>query len=347
MLASNPRTAGIDSHKDTLTACVIDQTGRQTAARTFPNTEAGHAQTAVWLTEHQTTRVGIEGAGSYGRRLAVALMNNGTNVVEVPPQMTAQGRKRQRTRQKTDHTDALVIARVALREDNLPPPRPQGPIEDLRALVVYRRELVASKTADINRLHADLTRLRPGYQHKLTQSGLASPKALERTRRLLAGSSGGVQTQIARDRILRIKQHHRQITRLNTQISQAVRATGTTLTSIYGIGDVLAAEILAEVGDPQRFSTKARFAPANGTAPVQASSGKTIRHRLNRGGNRQLNRALHYIAITQIAGRGGEGRRYYKRRLEQGKTRQEAIRCLKRHISNRVYKHLQNTPNLT
>lgn len=87
MLASNPRTAGIDSHKDTLTACVIDQTGRQIASRTFPNTEAGHAQTAVWLTEHQTTRVGIEGAGSYGRRLAVALQNRGTNVVEVPPQI--------------------------------------------------------------------------------------------------------------------------------------------------------------------------------------------------------------------------------------------------------------------
>ncbi len=346
MPAPLPRTAGVDSHKDTLTACVIDQTGRQIAARTFPNTEAGHAQAAVWLAEHQTTRVGIEGAGSYGRRLAVALQNRGTSVVEVPPQMTAQGRKRQRTRQKTDHTDALVIARVALREDNLPPPRPQGPIENLRALVVYRRELVASKTAGINRLHADLTQLRPGYQHKLTTSGLASPKALERMKRLLAGS-GGVQTQIAQDRIRRIKQHHRQITRLNTQISQAVRATGTTLTSIYGIGDVLAAEILAEVGDPQRFSTKARFAMANGTAPVQASSGRTIRHRLNRGGNRQLNRALHYIAITQIAGHGGEGRRYYKRRLEQGKTRQEAIRCLKRHISNRVYKHLQNTPNLT
>lgn len=340
------RAAGIDSHKDTLTACVVDRTGHQIDIRTFVNTGPGHAQAAGWLAQHRAARVGIEGAGSYRRALAVALVNNGTQVVEVPPQMTARDRRRQRTRQKTDEVDALLIARIALREDRLPPPRPQGQAEQLRALVAYRRELVAARTADINRLHADLTVLRPGYQNKLNTSGLASNKALERMRRLLTGE-GGVQTEIARDRIRRIKSLNRGVARLNAQIRQAVQAAGATLTSIHGIGNLLTAEILAEVGDVRRFQTKHQFAMANGTAPLQASSGRTVRHRLNRGGNRQLNRALHYAAITQIARPGTEGRRYYERRLNQGKNRQEAIRCLKRHISNRVYKHLQQTPVLT
>ena len=177
--------AGIDSHKDTLAACVIDPTGRPVEHQTFDNTPQGHRKAIAWLRRHDAGRVGIKGSGSYGRPLAVRLAAQGVDTVEVPPQMTAQARKGQRTRRKTDHTDALAIARITAREDDLPAARCDEAVDDLRALVLYRRELVEARTAQINRLHADLTRLRPGY-HKLCSSGLADPKALNRVSRLIA-----------------------------------------------------------------------------------------------------------------------------------------------------------------
>ena len=177
--------AGIDSHKDTLAACVIDQTGRPVEHRTFDNTPPGHHKAIGWLRRHNVARVGIEGSGGYGRPLALRLAAEGVNAVEVPPQMTAQARRGQRTRQKTDQLDALAIARVAAREDDLPAPRCHEVVDDLRSLVLYRRELVEARTTEINRLHADLIQIRPGY-HKLCSSGLATPQALNRVSRLIA-----------------------------------------------------------------------------------------------------------------------------------------------------------------
>ena len=172
--------AGIDSHKDTLAACVIDQAGRPVEHRTFDNTPQGHRKAIAWLQRRNIARVGIEGSGSYGRPLALRLAAEGVNTVEVPPQMTAQARRQQRTRQKTDRLDALAIARVAAREDDLPAPRCDEATDDLRSLVFYRRELVEARTAQINRLHADLIQLRPGYHKQLGAEGLATPKALNR-----------------------------------------------------------------------------------------------------------------------------------------------------------------------
>ena len=146
---------------------------------------------------------------------------------------------------------------------------------------------------------------------------------------------------IARHRLNNIRALNRKIKDLNGAITTTVETSGTTLTNIHGVGVLVAAEILAEVGDPTRYATKAKFAMANGTAPLQASSGRTKRHRLNRGGNRQLNRAIHTIAITQIARPGTEGRKYYERKLAAGKSKREATRALKRRISDRVWTHLQ------
>ncbi len=336
-------TAGIDSHKDTLAGCVIDPTGRVVEHRTFSNTPAGYRRTQAWLQAHDVGRVGIEGSGSYGRPLALFLISVGCEVVEVPPQMTAQARKTQRNRSKSDRIDALAIARVAAREDDLGAPRPQDALEDLRALVFYRRELVESRTAEVNRLHADLTLLCPGY-HNLLGSGLLSYKALARAARLITADRT-TRADIARRRIRRVRRLLRQVRELDTQITRLVAALGTSLTDIYGIGNLIAAEIIAEVGDAARYPTKARFAMANGTAPIEASSGRVTRHRLNRGGNRRLNRALHNAAITQIARPGTEGRCYYERLLQRGKTKKEAIRILKRRISDRVWTHLQPTTN--
>ncbi len=332
---------GIDSHKDTLAACVVDAAGRPGGHRSFANTPAGYAELACWAQAHGADRVAIEGSGNYGRPAAVMLAGAGWDVVEVPPQMTAAARRSQRTRTKTDPGDALAIARIGQRDADLPPPRPHGDTEELRCLVRYRREIVADRTRQINRLHADLEQLRPGYHHRT--GPLRTPAALERASRMLRGDHSA-RAQIARSRIKTLRSVGRTIDSLAAEIRDAVNATGTTLRDIDGVGDLVAADILTETGDPTRFGTKAAFAMANGTAPIEASSGRVRRHRLNRGGNRQLNKAIHTAALAQISRPGTEGRTYYERCLGRGKTKREAIRNLKRRISDRIWTHLNTGP---
>ena len=334
---------GIDSHKDTLAGCCIDGAGRPIEYRSFANTTAGHDEMLEWVHGLGAGRVAIEGSGSYGRPLALVLAAAGVAVVEVPPQMTARARRGQRSRHKSDPSDALLIARVGAREDDLGRPRPEGVVEDLRGLVFYRREQAESLTRVANRLHADLTLLRPGYQQK-TKAKLTRRSTLSGVVRLISGDRS-VRAGIARRRIRTIRGLITEIEDLNGQIAELVdTAGGGVLTDIDGIGTVGAGEILAQVGDPGKYPTKAKFAMANGTAPLQASSGRTVRHRLNRGGNRRLNYTIHIAAITQIRRPGTEGRLYYERLQTRGKTNKEAIRILKRRISDRIWTHLQHIP---
>ena len=332
---------GIDTHKDTLAACAVDVAGRALDHRSFENNPAGHAELACWVGGHEAAAVAMEGSGLYGRPAAGVLADADVAVVEVPPHMTAAARRCQRTGSKTDPGDALAIARVGLREPALPPPRPHGAVEELRCVVRYRRELVADRTRQINRLHADLEQLRPGYHQRLGR--LSTTAAFDRAARLLRGDTAS-RALIARNRIKALRSLQRAIDSLTAEIRAAVDATGTTLREIDGVGHLTAADILIEVGDPARFRTKAAFAMANGTAPIEASSGRVRRHRLNRGGNRQINKAIHTAAIAQIAHRHTEGRRYYQRCLDRGKTKREAIRALKRRISDRIWTHLHTTP---
>ena len=339
---------GIDSHNDTLAGALADQRGRLVTSRSFPNTPKGHTEVVSWTQSTDAERVAVEGSGKYGRPLALALLEAGVDTVEVPPQMTARARRGQRTGTKTDQSDALLIARIGAREPDLPRPRPQGAAEDLRCLVFYRRELVQHRQRTINRLHSDPEQLRCGYQHKIP-TRLTSPQALTRISRLLSGDTT-TRGLVAKHRIAYIRRQNRQIDEITTQIESLIRTCGTPLTDIYGIGDILAAEILAEVGDPTRYPTKAKFAMANGTAPLEASSGRVKRHRLNRGGNRQLNRAIHIAATTQINRPGTEGRTFYQKKLAAGKSKREATRALKRRISDRIWTHLQppkTHPHLT
>lgn len=338
--------AGIDSHKDTLAVAVADEQGRRVDNTEFPNTPEGFHRLAGWLGHHQPRRVGIEGSGGHGRPAALKLLDAGFAVVEVPAHMTADKRKQQRSGAKTDSIDALVIARIALREDNLPPVRLDGRIEDVRVLVRYRRELISERNRLASRIHSDLEQLYPGYQQRIGR--LTSQRNLDRVRRLVTGDDQ-VRAQVARRRISRLRQLVGQIDELTEEIRAMSRTFDTGLTNIVGIAELSAAELVAEIGDISRFRTRAHFAMANGTAPLPASSGRIDRHRLNRGGNRQLNRIIHYVALTQIS-RDPEGRAYYQRKQAEGKTRKEAIRCLKRRISDRIYRTLQahaTTPHLT
>ncbi len=330
---------GVDSHKDTLVGCLVDEAGRPVACRSIANTPAGHRRLVAWAKTSAVARVAIEGAGSYGRPAALALVDADVAVVEVPPQMTARARRGQRTATKCDETDALLVARIGARDADLAPPRPAGPIEELRCVVVYRRELVKSRTAHVNRLHADLQQIRCGYHR--TIGSLTSARALGRVTRLLAGDTSAA-ANVARGRVRQIRELNRQIADLTGEIAAGVAASGSTLTEIRGVGALVAADVLVEVGDAARFATKARFAMANGTAPLAASSGRIVRHRHNPGGNRQLNRAIHTVALTQIARPDTEGRRLYDAHLARGKTKREALRALKRRISDRIWVHLQH-----
>jgi transposase len=340
------RFIGIDAHKDTLAAAAIDQQGRQVDARTFTNTPDGYVELIDWAGQYEASRIGIEGSGSLGRQSALALQGAGFEVVDVPPQLTAQGRRHGRNHSKTDPIDALIIARVVLRDQDLPAVRVCGASEDLRVLVHYRRDLISERTRLASRLHSDLEQLRPGYQSVVRR--LTTTKQLDRVHELLV-ELASVRARIARQRVERLRALCVEIDQLTTELRSLVTAVTAGLTAIVGIAALTAAEILAEVGDIRRFRTKAQFAMANGTAPLPASSGRTNRHRLNRGGNRQLNRILHFIALTQVS-RSPEGRAYYDRKRLEGRSKQDALRCLKRRISDRIFQTLRSSPpseNLT
>ena len=203
-------------------------------------------------------------------------------------------------------------------------------------LVRYRRELLKERNRFANRLHADLEQLHPGYQQRIGR--LTGLRNLDRARRLLTGDTTprGV---VAKSRVTRLKQLTNEIDALTEQIRSLGRALDQSLVTIPGIAELSAAELLAEVGDITRFRSRNQFAMANGTAPVPASSGRVDRHRLNLGGNRQLNRIIHFIALTQSS-RDPAGRPYYHRKKAEGKTNREALRCLKRRVSDRIYRTL-------
>jgi transposase len=332
--------AGIDTHKDTLAVAVIDDGGRPVVVTELANTETGFDALGELLARHQVQRVGIEGSGNYGRGAAVRLvLTGGIEVVEVPPSLTSRERTARPGGGKTDPGDAVAIARITAREPGLPPVRlPIGQAADLRALADYRAQLVAERTALASRTHAELHGLHPGYQ--ATVPRLTGPTFITAARDLLAGDSS-VRAQLTRRRLVRLAELTAEIQEVTGLITAAVEQVPTGLTELYGIGPVSAAIILGEVADIRRYRSRHAFAAANGTAPIPASSGRSSRHRLNRSGNRTLNRVLYTMAITQIRA-DTEGRAYYLRKRAEGKTSREALRCLKRRLSDLIYKTMHD-----
>jgi transposase len=328
--------AGIDTHKDTLAVAVIDDAGRLLTAREVPNTEQGFVQLVGLFESHQVVRVGIEGSC---RAVAVNLLlcwqpPRWVAVVEVPTLMTSRERRGQLGKGKTDPVDALPVARITAREPQLPPVRlTVGPAADLRALLDYREDLVVERGALVNRAHAELIGLRAGYHHQVPN---LTTRARVRVVLTLIADQDSVRAVLCRRRLERILVIDAETADLKRQITDLVAATGTTLTDLHGIGPLVAARFIAEVVDVRRSPNRNAFAAANGTAPLPASSGRTVRHRFNPGGNRQPNRALYTIAITQIRS-DTEGRAYYERKRAAGKTKREALRCLKRRLSDIVF----------
>ena len=339
--------AGIDTHKDTLAVAVIDAAGRFVAGREVANTERGFDQLVDLFDTYQVVRVGIEGSGSFGRAVAVHLVlrwqpTSEVAVVEVPT-LTSRERRGQLGKGKTDPVDALAIARITARELQLPPVRlTVGPAADLRALLDYRQDLINERGALINRAHAELGGLHAGYQQQIPN---LTTRARVQVALCLIAADDSVRANLCRRRLERVIAIDTEAAQLKRQIAQLVAATGTTLTDLHGVGPLVAARFIAEVVDVRRYPSRNAFAAANGTAPLPASSGRTVRHRFNPGGNRQLNRALYTIALTQIRG-DTEGRAYYERKRAAGKTNREALRCLKRRCPTSCSPPCATTPPL-
>ncbi len=226
----------------------------------------------------------------------------------------------------------MAIARVVHREAGLSSPRRVAALEDLKVLSHYRDQLVRSRTQVANRAHRDLAVCCPGYGRRVPD--LQSKRNLAGARALLRGDHS-VRADLARGRLQELGRLDGELARTKATIESTLAESGTTLTSITGIGPLIAAMILGEVGDVRRIRSKAAFAQMAGTAPLPASSGQTTRHRLNRGGNRRLNFALHYLALMRYR-TDEETRAYVQRRRAEGKSFKEAMRCLKRHLSNVV-----------
>ena len=327
---------GIDTHKDTLAACVVDVLGTPRAERTFDNDPAGHRALLAWVQASDPNAViGVEGSASFGAPAARFLSAAGCSVREVPPQLSRRERIRTRRAGKSDPGDALAIARVTLREPDLPPVRLADGSLDLQLLVGAREDVVTEMTRVRNRLHADLRVLVPGYGASATN---LTTIRHQRTVARLLGRHVGVQAELARGRLKRLRTLASEEHALAGQIG--VRVAGHPLLSLPGAGAIVTATLVGEVGDVRRFRSADAFAALAGVAPIPASSGQTQRMRLNRGGNRQLNRALHTIALSQ-AFHHPPAKAYIARKRADGKTWREALRALKRQLVRTVFRLLQ------
>jgi transposase len=327
--------AGIDSHKRTLAVAVVDDAGRQVMVEAFANDPKGHLRLGKWLADAGVTRVGIEGSGHLGRAAAAWLVDVGFDVREVPCGFTVRERRRRAGGGKSDPIDALAIARVTVREEDLVAARcKDDTAEELRILSDYRRQLVTERIRLVNRVHADLVIVVPGYEDKVPQ--LTRPSQVRAARRLLHGKSG-VRVELIRRRLDRVTAIDQEARELKARLEQTVIGTGSTLMELPGVGAITAARILGETGDVRRFRDHNAYASANGTAPIPASSGEVTRHRVNRGGNRLLNEAIHTIALVQNRG-VGPGKAFIDQRRANGKTHREAMRSLKRRLSDVIYR---------
>ena len=327
---------GIDTHKRTLAACAVDEVGSVIDERTFDNERDGFVALAAWAAQVATgAPIGVEGSASYGAAAARHLVDVGLEVHEVPPHLSRRERARSRRPGKSDPGDALAIARVTLREPDLPPVRLEDRTTELGLLADARDDLVHAQTQARNRLHAHLGVLLPGYPR--TAARLVRPPQLDIIEHAL-GPLVGVRADLARELLAEI----RRLGRLAAQLEQLMkeRVAGHPLLGLPGAGALTTARLIAEGGDLGRFRSADAFAMLAGVAPIPASSGEVQRMRLNRGGNRRLNRALYTIALSQ-AWHHEPAKAYIARKRAAGKSWAEALRCLKRQLVRRVLQLLR------
>lgn len=330
-------TLGVDAHKRSHTVVAADPNGRRLSQITVQATPAGHLRALEWAQELDgERRWAIEDCRHLSRRLQADLLRAGEAVTCVPPKLMAGARRGGRTRGKSDPIDAEAVARAALREPDLPEARLDGPEREVRLLVDHREDLVAERTRVQNRLQWHLHELFPGWE--LPTAALDRLKWLSRVEERLEGAEGIV-AEIATELVGRCRELTRAANRLEREIASRVEELAPALLALVGCGVLTAGKIVGETARVGRFRSKDAYAMHNGTAPVPVWSGNAERHRLNRGGNRQLNCAIHRIAVTQKRIHA-PAQEFLDRKMTAGKTKTEALRSLKRQLSNVVYRTL-------
>ena len=334
---------GADTHKHTHTLAAINTPGGQLLNdKTAAASKNGFIELLDWARSlPDPERVwALEDCRHLTGPLERFLISTGERVVRIPPNMTARERGQERTRGKSDPIDARAIARAALREgiNTLPAAHLDERSLEIKLLLDHREDLTKACSGDQQRLRWHLHDLWPDF--KIPVGALDRAIWLERISRKLSRAEHCARVRIARDLLRSLKQHTRRVRELQREITTLVESKAPQLLELAGCGALTAAKILAETAGVQRFSTDAKLARLAGVAPIPASSGKNNRHRLDRGGNRQLNCALHRIAVVQ--GRTHEPARTFLAKKEtEGKTRREALRALKRHLARVIWRALQ------
>jgi transposase len=328
---------GMDPHKRSATIEVMDEREQVIAGGRFATDTVGYrAMLSAGRTWPQRTWA-VEGASGIGRHLAQRLVANGEKVVDVPAKLSARARVFSTGQgRKTDAIDAHSVGLVALRTPGLRQVEVDGEHVALRLLVDRRDELGVLRTQTVNRIHRLLLELIPGGAKSfLTAAQAKTLLAKVRPRDVV----GRTRRSLAAEKIADLAVIDKKIKAARKELEQLIVASGSGLLELNGIGPSGAARLLGDVGDIARFPTRGHFASWNGTAPIDVSSGDNDRHRLSRLGNRRINRVLHIAAIVQIR-HDTEGRAYYRRKLAAGKSPMEAIRCLKRRLSDVVYRQM-------
>ncbi len=328
---------GVDAHKRSHTLVAVDQAGRKLAEKTVPATSDGHLAAISWAARWPERIFALEDCRHLTRRLEIDLLTSGEAAVRVPPHLMAGVRRGGRERGKSDPIDALAIARAALREPDLPVARLDGEARELRLLVDHREDLVAERTRIQCRLRWHLHELFPGLL--VPSRGLRRYRVLAELEERLCGLEGTV-AAIARELVARCRELTLRARNLEREITTIVRRLAPSLLAMPGCGALSAAKLVGETAGAGRFRSKAAYARWNGTAPIPVWSGNSTRHRLTRGGNRQINCALHRIAVTQLRGVGRLGQAYVERRMAAGDTKVEALRALRRRLSDEVFRRL-------
>jgi transposase len=329
---------GVDPHKRLNAVVVLNHRGKVLARRQFPNTSDGFRELAAFGHRWRPRTWAIEGCNGVGKHVAQRLVAAGERVVDVSTRRAALVRVfAGGNGRKNDDVDAHSIALVGLHTPDLVEVRADNRRVALRLISNRRKELVGLRTQCVNRLHRDLVALLPG----------GGPRALtaKKARALLAAvrprdEIGRLRRQLAAEQLADLVALDRKLTAIEAQLKELVKTTPTSLPELYGVGPVITGIILGEVGDVARFKTRHHFASYNGTAPDDKGSAGHPAHCVNIKGNRKLNHAIHMVAITQIRNSRSPGRAYYDRKLAETKTNKEALRALKRRISDVIYRQL-------
>jgi transposase len=330
-------TIGVDAHKRTHTLVVVDELGRRLSEKTVTTTSDGHLDALSWAKQWPGRTFAVEDCRHLTRRLEADLLRAGESVRRVPTHLMASERRAGRLKGKSDPIDALAVARASLREPDLPFAQLDGPARELRLLVDHREDIVSERTRIQARLRWHLHELFPELQ--IPPKALRRFCVLEDLERRLEKVDGTV-ARIARELVDRTRQLTITANDLEREISLLVRQLAPSLLLLAGCGTLSAAKIVGETAGVARFRSRASYARWNGTAPIPVWSGNEDHFRLNRAGNRQVNAALHRIAITQWRGVGQKGHEYVSRRISAGDTKTEALRLLRRRLSDEVYRRL-------